>query len=100
MKFFCIADRDSSLGFILAGIETRKVSTRPEALEALQVARATKDIGIILVTERAASLIEEEVRQHITDQPIPLVLQIPSRGEIPRAKSASELLKELVGIGM
>src|SRR5512137_37801 len=100
MKFFCIADKDSGLGFKLAGIETRQVSTRPDALEALQVAKATKDIGIILVTEAAARLIEEEVTQHITDQPIPLVLRIPSRGEPTRSKSAAEFLKELVGIGM
>jgi len=100
MKFFCIADKDSGLGFKLAGIETRLVSTRTEALEALMVARATSDIGIILVTEKTAALIEEEVTQHITDQPIPLVLQIPSRGEVTRSKSAAELLKQLVGIGM
>jgi len=100
MKFFCIADKDSSLGFRLAGIQTHQVSTRSEALEALQVAKATKDVGIILVTEKAASLIEAEVASHIEDKPIPLVLRIPSRGEIVRSKSAAELLKELVGLGM
>jgi len=100
MKFFCIADKDSSLGFTLAGIETRQVSSRPEALEALQVARATRDVGIILVTDKAARLIGEEVAHHITDQPIPLVLQVPSRGEAVQTKSAAELLKELAGLGM
>ena len=54
MTFFCIADKDSSLGFKLAGIETIEVSTRADAAEALQVARADKNTGIILVTEKAA----------------------------------------------
>jgi vacuolar-type H+-ATPase subunit F/Vma7 len=100
MTFFCIADKESSLGFKLAGVQTRQVSTRVDTLEALSVARATKDVGIILITEKAASFVKEEISQHITNNPIPLVLEIPSRGEIKPRKSAGELLKELVGIGI
>jgi vacuolar-type H+-ATPase subunit F/Vma7 len=100
MTFFCIADKESSLGFKLSGIETREVTTRLEALEALRVARATKDVGVILITENAASQIKEEVQAHITEKPIPLILEVPSRGQIPKRKSAAELLKELAGIGI
>ncbi len=98
MIFFCIADKESSLGFKLSGIETREVSTRLEALEALRVARATKDIGVILITGDAAAYIKEEVKEHITEKPIPLILEVPSRGQMPKRKSAAELLKELAGI--
>jgi V/A-type H+/Na+-transporting ATPase subunit F len=100
MTFFCIADKESSLGFKLAGIETIEVSTRPDALEALQVARADKNTGIILVTEKAAVFLEEEMKAHIQADPLPLILEVPSRGKIKKHKSAAELLKELVGIGM
>jgi V/A-type H+-transporting ATPase subunit F len=100
MTFFCIADKDSSLGFKLAGIETIEVAARPDALEALQVARANKQIGIILVTEKAASYLGDEIKAHIQTDPLPLVLEVPSRGIIKKRKSAAELLKELVGIGM
>ncbi|MCX5708582.1 MAG: V-type ATP synthase subunit F [Candidatus Omnitrophica bacterium] len=100
MTFFCIADKESSLGFKLSGIETREVSTRLEALEALRVARATKDIGVIIITEKAAAHIQEEVKAHITEKPIPLVLEVPSRGQAPKRKSAAELLKELAGLGI
>ena len=100
MTFFCIADKESGLGFRLAGIETREVATKPEAIEALRVARLSGDVGIILVTEKVASFISEEIQQHISDEPIPLVLEVPSRGEIQKRKSASELLRELVGIGI
>ncbi|MDD5347587.1 MAG: V-type ATP synthase subunit F [Candidatus Omnitrophica bacterium] len=99
MTFFCIADKDSAPGFKLVGIETLEVVTRQEALEALRVARATKDAGIILVTEKAAALVPEEVKVSIKDSPIPLIIEIPSRGQTRKHGSAAELLKELAGVG-
>lgn len=100
MTFFCIADRESSLGFRLAGIETIEVSTKLEALEALQVARANRDTGIILVTEKAAFFLGDEMKTRIAKDPLPLLLEVPSRGSTAKRKSAAELLKELAGIGM
>jgi len=100
MNFFCIADKASSLGFMLCGVETREVDTRQEALEALQVARATKDIGVILVTEKAAALVKEEISGHIVENPLPLIIEIPSSGSTHKRAGAGELLKQLVGIGM
>ena len=97
MKFFCIADAGSSLGFKLTGVETRDVASRPQALEALKEAKENKEIGIILVTQKAAELIQEEVQTHIEGSPVPLILEIPSRGMQPKRKSAAELLKELAG---
>jgi vacuolar-type H+-ATPase subunit F/Vma7 len=100
MTFFCIADKESSLGFKLSGIDTMEVSTKLEALEALRVARATKDVGVILITDKAAAYIKDEVKAHVTEKPIPLILEVPSRGQMPKRKSAAELLKELAGIGI
>lgn len=100
MTFFCIADKESSLGFKLSGIDTMEVSTKLEALEALRVARATKDVGVILITDKAAAYIKDEVKAHVTENPIPLILEVSSRGQIPKRKSAAELLKELAGIGI
>ena len=100
MTFFCIADKESSLGFKLSGIDTREVASKSEALEALQVARATKDVGIILITDKAAEFIREEIKAHISEKLLPMVLELPSRGQTPQRKSAAELLKELAGIGI
>lgn len=100
MTFFCIADKESSLGFKLSGIDTREVSTRLEALEALRSARAAKDVGVILITDKAAAHIKDEIKAHINEKPIPLVLELPSRGQVPQRKSAAELLKELAGLGV
>jgi V/A-type H+/Na+-transporting ATPase subunit F len=98
MNFFCIADKESGLGFRLAGIATREVESRPEALDALAAARADKELGIILVTARAADLMREEISLQISENPLPLVLEIPSKGEVRPRKSAAELLRQIAGM--
>lgn len=98
MRFFCIADKDSGLGFRLAGIETYEVSSRPDALETLKTARASKDIGIILITGKAADLVRGEIAQQISMEPLPLILEIPSRGESRPQRSAGELLRQIAGM--
>jgi len=97
MTFFCIADKESSAGFKLAGVSTMEVSGRAEALGALSRAKADKDVGIILVTEKAASFMREEVKNHVAGNPIPLILEVPSRGQAAKRSSSAELLKELAG---
>jgi V/A-type H+/Na+-transporting ATPase subunit F len=98
MDFFCIADRESGLGFRLAGVETREVVSRDDALEALKTAKASKDIGIILITGKAADLVRGEIETQISDNPMPLILEIPSRGERRNARSAGELLRQIAGM--
>jgi V/A-type H+-transporting ATPase subunit F len=100
MTFFCIADRESDLGFRLAGMETRSISTRSEALAALKVSLAVEGVGIIIITEKAASFIRQEIDNLLYRQQLPLILEVPSRGEIKRRKSAAEFLKEMVGLSI
>ena len=98
MNFFCIADKESGLGFRLAGISTREVDSRAEALDAFAAARGDKELGIILVTAKAADLMREEIALQINENPVPLVLEIPSKGEIRPRKSAAELLRQIAGV--
>ena len=100
MRFFCIADSASSLGFKLAGVETREVSARSEALEAFKVAASSEGVGVILVTQKAASLIEEELNELLYSKSLPLVLEIPSRGIETRPESVGEILKKAIGISI
>ncbi|MDD5173311.1 MAG: V-type ATP synthase subunit F [Candidatus Omnitrophota bacterium] len=101
MRFFCIADRASSLGFKLAGVDTREVSVRSEALEALKVAVSSEDVGILLITQKAASFIEGELDELLYSKPLPLVLEIPSRGiDTKKPKTAGEVLKKAIGISI
>lgn len=99
MKFFVIGDRDTILGFKLAGVEGRAVTGAFEAREALKVATSTEGVGIIIITERIADLIREEVDKYIYGTTVPLVIEIPDRqGSLEGKKSISELVKEAVGM--
>ncbi len=100
MHFFCIADSASSLGFKLAGVETREVSARSDALEALKVAASSEGVGVILVTQKAASFIEKELDEMLYSRALPLVLEIPSRGVETKARSVGEVLKKAIGISV
>lgn len=98
MNFFCIADRESSLGFKFSGIETREISSKAEALEAFNVALAVESVGIIIITEKAASFIREKLNQFLYQEELPLIIEVPSRGPVRKRRSVSESLKEIIGI--
>lgn len=100
MRFFCIADSASSLGFKLAGVETREVSGPSETLEALKVAVASEGVGVILITQKAASFVEGELDELLYNKSLPLVLEIPSRGIETKTKSVSEILRKAIGISI
>ncbi|MDD5583602.1 MAG: V-type ATP synthase subunit F [Candidatus Omnitrophica bacterium] len=100
MTFFCIADKDSSVGFKLSGIETREVSTRSDALEALRVALATENIGVILITEKITTFINEEIEELTYQRQLPLILKIPSRGLASKSTGMGEFLKKAIGISV
>ena len=101
MRFFCIADSASSLGFKLAGVETREVSAPSEALEALKVAASSEGVGVILVTQKAASFIGGELDELLYSKSLPLVLEIPSSGiETKAPVSVGEVLKKAIGISI
>ncbi len=100
MTFFCIADKGSSLGFRLAGIETREISSRSDALEALKVALATEESGVLLVTEKAASFIRQELNSLTYKNQKPLILELPSRGGTSKRSSVGDYLKDLIGVSV
>jgi len=100
MTFFCIADKESSLGFRLAGIETREVSGRSDSLEALKVCLATEDAGILLITEKATSFIRQELDKLMYKNQRPLVLELPSKGELTKRKSVGEFLRGVTGVSV
>ena len=100
MTFFCIADKESSLGFRLAGVATREVASRSNALEALKVALATEEAGVILVTEKAALFLREELDNLMYKNQRPLILELPSRGGSAKRRSVGDYLKDIIGVSV
>ena len=62
MKFFLISDNtDTQMGMRLAGIEGIVVSRPEEVTDALEKAKADKDIGVVLMTEKLINMCKQTV---------------------------------------
>ncbi len=92
MKIAVLGDRDTALGFKLAGAhEVYAFDDTPLEMERLKnklrelVERG--DVGIILITERFAQRIE------LPDVTIPIILQVPDKSG---SKFGEEALREIV----
>ncbi|AHL23010.1 MULTISPECIES: V-type ATP synthase subunit F [Thermococcus] len=92
MKIAVLGDRDTALGFKLAGAhEVYAFEDTPLEMERLRnklkelVERG--DVGIILITERFAQRVE------IPDVTIPIILQVPDKSG---SKFGEEALREIV----
>lgn len=99
MKVLVVGHPDAVLGFSLAGVHGRSVSTAEEANRALDEAFSARDVGIILVTQDVARMIQGRVEDLKLHSTVPLVVEIPSpEGVSPDELSLSELVLRAIGI--
>jgi len=99
MKVLVIGHPEAVLGFSLAGVSGRAVTSPAEANEALDDACRNREAGIVLVTQDVARLIQsrmDELKLHST---LPLIVEIPSpEGVQPGEPSLSEIVLRAIGI--
>ena len=101
MKLFVIGDRETVLGFRLVGVEGIVTTDRAEALTALQAVVERKEIGLILITERVARLIQEEFDARAYGTGFPLVLEIPDvTGPAATRQSIKEIVSKGIGVSL
>jgi len=101
LRFLTIGDEDTVLGFSLAGVEGKVVSGPDEAREALREALSDPDIGIIIISERIAWEIREEVDRYIYTLSFPLIIEVPDRkGPVEWRKSIREMVRAAVGVSL
>jgi len=99
MKVLVVGHPEAVLGFSLAGVNGQAVTTAEEADRALDAALASKDIGIILVTQDIAGMIQARVEDLKLHSTIPLVVEIPSPAGVPPDQpSLSEIVLRAIGI--
>lgn len=100
MKTYLICDNiDTQVGMRLAGVKGVVVHTREEVLNELNKAASSSEIGIILVTEKLASLAGKEIDKLKLSVGIPLVVVIPDRHGTNRSKdSITKYVKESIGL--
>ena len=101
MKFYVIGDKDTVLGFKLAGVGGKIVSTPEETKEALEEAFQMEDMGVIIIPERLASSIREEVDQYVYKTTFPLIIEIPDRlGPMEGRPAIRDLIRAAVGVSL
>lgn len=100
MKFFAISDNsDTIIGLRLAGIKGVVVHDREEVLQALEKAVEEQDIGIIIMTELLAEMVQDEVSTIRLDASKPIITVIPDRhGERRRTDYITSYIKESIGL--
>lgn len=99
MKIVVIGHPNAVLGFTLVGVNGIVATSAAEINLALDNAILAKDIGIVLVTEDAAALIEarmDDLKAHSTE---PLVVEIPApNGTQEGRRSLSEIVFRAIGV--
>jgi vacuolar-type H+-ATPase subunit F/Vma7 len=99
MKVLVIGHPEAVLGFSLAGVRGQTVTTTEEANQALDNAMSAGNIGIILVTQDIARLIQVRMDQLKLHSTVPLVVEILSQeGILPGEPSLSEIVLRAIGI--
>ena len=67
MKFFVLGDRDTVLGFRLAGIEGQIIDTPQQGQEIMRKLLTDQNYGIIIVTESIGKMINiDDIRNRLT----------------------------------
>ncbi|RJR28435.1 MAG: Vacuolar H+transporting two-sector ATPase F subunit [Candidatus Latescibacterota bacterium] len=101
MQFFVIGDESTVAGFGLVGVEGETVESADEAREALKRAFASPDIGIVVINERAAAGLREEMEKYTFGRSFPLIIEIPDRtGPMPGRVSIRQMVRSAVGISV
>ncbi len=87
------------LAFALAGISGGAADTPAEARQLLTQGRADPGVGLVLISERVAREIRDEVDAIRQEGRPPLVLEIPDlQGPLPGSQSLLDRLRALMGI--
>ncbi len=99
MKYYVIGDEDTVLGFGMVGVSGRAVSDVRAAEAAFDAATADPEIGILVVTERAAELIRPRVDRYLFSDDFPLIVEIPDRrGRMAGRPGIRETVNTAIGI--
>jgi V/A-type H+-transporting ATPase subunit F len=101
LHYHIIGDEDTVLGFSLAGVSGTIVRNPEQAHSSFNECLGNKEIAIIIMTERAAEMIREEVDHYVFDVDFPLIVEIPDReGPLPDRPTLREMVNQAIGINL
>jgi len=99
MKVLVIGHPEAVLGFSLAGVSGRAATNAAEVNQALDDVQASKDVGIVLVTQDVAEMIPARMENLKLRSTIPLVVENPEPSGAPEGQaSLGEIVLRAIGI--
>lgn len=100
MKAFFISDNnDTFVGLKVAGMRGVVAHNSSEILDILNNLKDNKEIGIIILTEKTAMLVQDKVKEMKMSKQGPLIVEIPDRhGTIRGDDSIVRYVKESIGL--
>ncbi|BAI62361.1 A-type ATP synthase subunit F [Methanocella paludicola SANAE] len=97
-RFVVVTDRDSAIGFRLAGVDAFEASGPQEAREVISSLVKKGDTGIMAVNEELLSSLDEKFRDGIEKMRSPIVISIPSRTVgLDKRSYIERLLRKAIG---
>jgi V/A-type H+/Na+-transporting ATPase subunit F len=101
MTFYCIGDADTVRAFRLAGVAGSTPDTPAAAAAALERLCAQPGLGVVILTQRLAAGIRQQVEAIRLQRNQPLLVEIPGpEGPLPGRKSLRQLVQEAVGVAV
>ncbi len=100
MKMYLISDNiDTLIGMRLAGVPGAVAHTPEEVNAEIKKAVEDKELGILMLTEKAGALVKEELDNLKLTIHTPLIIEIPDRhGSRDIAGSINRLVQESIGL--
>ena len=100
MKSFLLSDNhDTWVGMRLAGVDGVILHEREEVLQTLKTVTLNAEIGIILLTEKIADMVQDEIMDYKMKHKKPLIIEIPDRHGTTRGTDViTNYIRESVGI--
>lgn len=100
MRYYVIGDKDTVLGFALAGVDGTQVETREEAEKAFDDVVAG-EAGIVMITEDVADMVRSRVDKYVLGEQFPLFLEIPGPdGRKSDRPSVREMVNQAIGMNL
>ena len=101
MRIYALLDKDTALGFKLAGIEVKEIEKKEDMQNIFSPLLRQQDLGILLISEDLAETVREEINAHLYSGKFPIIVEIRSfTGKEKPRKSIDELIKESIGISV
>ena len=100
MKIYLISDNiDTLVGLKIAGIDGEIAHTKEEINKCLDNIKENREIGIIVVTEKVATMVPERITSLKLSKYLPLLVEIPDRhGSIKGEDWILRYIKEAIGL--